>query len=265
MKIKTVLISAVVLAGLAAGGYYGARYMVKRNTKAVEVMPVSNANQAYFTYDEEASIVGVVTSDVSQTEKLNEEYEIAEVFVKEGDAVKEGTPLFAYDMTLPELELELRELELRTRELELLSMQKELEKLQRTRPTASLIDHFTTFTMASAQEEVVVEEYDLKQETEKNSKDTASSADTGLSIEIVGEVENPNLVQQGDMTANGTAPKETETEKESETGTEAESESETGTEAAENGAGQETESETESPEEKAARELKKRMDSIYSE
>ena len=65
----------------------------------------------YGYWDDEETVYGTVTSQVAQTITLNEEYQIDKIYVSAGDTVKEGTPLFSYDMTLPELEAALAWLE----------------------------------------------------------------------------------------------------------------------------------------------------------
>ena len=79
-----------------------------------------------------------VTSQVAQTITLNEEYQIDKIYVSAGDTVKEGTPLFSYDMTLPELELEMAELDLQAKELEKVKLEKDLDKLKKTKTSAAL-------------------------------------------------------------------------------------------------------------------------------
>ncbi len=127
MKIRTAVISVVVSASLVAGAGYGAYYAVNGQKTPVEVVPVSNVNQYYWGDDEE-TIYGTITSQVSQLVYLNDDYTIDEIYVEEGDDVKEGDALFAYDMTLQELELEMSELTLQTYELTLTRLEKDLQK-----------------------------------------------------------------------------------------------------------------------------------------
>ena len=110
MKLKTAAISIVVSVSLVAGVGYGAYYAMQGKSSPVEVVPVSNVNSGFWGQTD--SIYGTVTADVAQTVALNEEYQVDKIYVKEGDAVKEGTPLFSYDMTLQELELEMEQLNL---------------------------------------------------------------------------------------------------------------------------------------------------------
>lgn len=157
MKLKTVAISIVVSVALVGGAGYGAYYAMQGQKSPVEVVPVSNVNVGSYWWGSSESIYGTVTSQVAQTVLLNEEYKIDEIYVKEGDAVKEGDPLFSYDMTLQELELEMEKLTLQTRELTMTKLEKDLEKLKKTPATASLEVNGFVLT-ASAEEEFLIEE-----------------------------------------------------------------------------------------------------------
>ena len=104
MKVKTVIISVVVSASLVAGVGYGAYYAIRGKATPVEVVPVANVNQYYGWGDEDGNTVyGTITSQVAQTVSLNQDYQVADIYVQEGQKVKEGEALFSYDMTLPEL------------------------------------------------------------------------------------------------------------------------------------------------------------------
>ena len=167
MKLRTVLISVVVTAALVGGAGYGAYYATQSQKNPVEVVPVANVSMGYFGMDEQQTIYGSVTSQVAQTVTLDEEYGIDKIFVKQGDKVKEGTPLFSYDMTLPELELEMQQLELQTNELTMTRLEKELDELKKTPASASLTrDWFTLTASADETEPQTVVPDDIVEETE---------------------------------------------------------------------------------------------------
>ena len=134
MKVKTVIISVVVSASLVAGVGYGAYYAIRGKATPVEVVPVANVNQYYGWGDEDGNTVyGTITSQVAQTVSLNQDYQVADIYVQEGQKVKEGEALFSYDMTLPELELEMAKLNLQTQELTMVRLEKDLEKLKKSK------------------------------------------------------------------------------------------------------------------------------------
>lgn len=154
MKAKTAVIAAAVCAVLFGGGGYGVYRFMQQRKAPIDVVPVGNVNMGYWDSGTQ-SLYGTVTSQVAQTVVLDDEYQIEEIYVQEGDTVKEGTPLFSYDMTLQELELEMEQLDLRTQELLLEKLERELEKLKTTGPSASLSSINSVLT--SSAEEIIVE------------------------------------------------------------------------------------------------------------
>ncbi len=233
MKIRTILITTVVVAGITGGVGYGAYRAMKGQAKPVDVVPVRNVNQMY--YGESGSLYGTVTSQVAQTVTLNDEYEIEEIYVQPGDTVKEGTPLFSYDMTLPELELEMDKLTLQMYEIDKTRMEKELEKLRGTRATASLELNDSTMTAAGEgnQEEAVIAEPESsgepapEDEDETGEPEPEKAENPGLSIINVEKVEDPSAgedstepAKDGDKLPAGTQKDGNEQETSSEAGTE---------------------------------------------
>ena len=180
MKLRTVLISVVVTAALVGGAGYGAYYAAQSRKSPVEVVPVSNVSMGYYAMDSQQVVYGSVTSQVAQTVRLNDDYGIDKIYVQVGDEVKEGTPLFSYDMTLQELELEMQQLELQTNELTMTRLEKELKKLKSTPATASLERERDWFTLTASAEEAP-EETDaiIEEETETEGTDeTPDGTDT---------------------------------------------------------------------------------------
>lgn len=164
MKIRTIVISVVVSAALVAGAGYGAYYTMQSKKTPVEVVPVSNVNNGGY-WGMSDSIYGTVTSQIAQNITLDEEYALAEIYVEEGQQVKEGTPLFAYDMTLQELELEMEKLNQQVYELTMTKLEKDLEKLKKTPATASL--ELNNFSMTTASNEtLIIEETDSSENTD---------------------------------------------------------------------------------------------------
>ena len=213
MKVKTVIISVVVSASLVAGVGYGAYYAIRGKATPVEVVPVANVNQYYGWGDEDGNTVyGTITSQVAQTVSLNQDYQVADIYVQEGQKVKEGEALFSYDMTLPELELEMAKLNLQTQELTMVRLEKDLEKLKKSKVTASLESVQPTFTTAAdtaGADEIVDDttannqgaapdgQAEQTTEAESGSTDDAAS-DGGLAVEQVQQVTDPQLADDDD-------------------------------------------------------------------
>lgn len=194
MKLRTVLISVVVSAALVGGAGYGAYYATQSRKSPIEVVPVANVSQGYWGMNDQQIIYGSITSQVAQTVQLNEEYGIDKIYVKAGDEVREGTPLFSYDMTLQELELEMQELELQTNELTMTRLEKELEKLKVTPTTASLERNWFTLTASAEENAGTLESTEGAGAPEGNTepKETEALPETeGQDAIIQDETENP--------------------------------------------------------------------------
>lgn len=104
-KIKLALVIVVSVTVIGTGIWFGIQ---KFNRTKVEVYRVEELKQ--MIWGESSSLEGIITSDVSQKVQLSENQIVQEVFVQEGQEVKEGTPLFSYDMTLVHINLETEKL-----------------------------------------------------------------------------------------------------------------------------------------------------------
>lgn len=134
MKKKQVLVVVLVLlllAGVSAGGVYAYQHY-QSDKKTVKVYPVSMLD--WGSGDSISYSSGTVTDDHSQTIYLEGDQMVEEVYVSEGDDVKEGDPLFRYNVEEANLNLEMKQLELSTAENDLLLAQRELERLKKTVP-----------------------------------------------------------------------------------------------------------------------------------
>lgn len=211
MKVKTVVISMVVSASLIAGAGYGAYYAIHGKATPVEVVPVANVNQYYGWDDDGNTVYGTITSQVAQTVSLNQDYQVADIYVQEGQKVKEGDALFSYDMTLPELELEMAKLNLQTQELTMVRLEKDLENLKKSKVTASLESMQSTFTTAAdttESDEIMDDtangdgasdgQTEPTAEAESGSTDDTTSDSTELAVEQVQQVADPQLADVDD-------------------------------------------------------------------
>lgn len=136
-KVKAAVITIISL-GVVSGAVYGgivAYQHVQDNKLTAKVVPVSNLNWGYV--DEGVRSSGVVTNDHSQEVYPLDGKEIIEVYVQEGDTVKEGDPLIAYDMKMSDLELEMKELDVSVMENKLEAAKKDLEKLKKMKPIST--------------------------------------------------------------------------------------------------------------------------------
>ncbi|MCD8073604.1 MAG: hypothetical protein LUF27_00955 [Lachnospiraceae bacterium] len=185
MKIRTALISITVSGALVAGVAYAAYYTMQGQVSPVEVVPVKNVNESWYGeyYYSSDTVTGTVTSQVSQTVVL-EDYDIEEIYVSEGDEVTVGTPLFSYDMTKEEIDLESKDIEVQTYELRLRRLQKELDSYQNMTATASLETTATTLTSSSG--DAILAESTENSTAEQGSAEDDSDGTDGSGLEIEG-------------------------------------------------------------------------------
>lgn len=134
-KLIIALVSVVLIVALAVGGV---SYAVKNSGKPVKVAPVSNMNNGGF-WDNNSDLApyGNVTTNLNQEIPYNENLIITDIYVQEGDTVRVGDPLIAYDTTLVSLELEMKEMEVEGIGLNIQNVQAELDQLRKTKPVAS--------------------------------------------------------------------------------------------------------------------------------
>ena len=85
-------------------------YAVKKsNEEKVKVVSVQEM-MGYGGDMSNTSMSGNITSDVSQDIYLTDSQVVDEIFVEEGQTVKEGDKLISYDMTLVNLQMEMKKL-----------------------------------------------------------------------------------------------------------------------------------------------------------
>ncbi|MDO4677922.1 MAG: biotin/lipoyl-binding protein, partial [Eubacteriales bacterium] len=106
--VKRVIIGAVVVALAGTGATAGLLQLRKNNQKEVMVTSVSNLVSDYFMPT--TSIDGSVTTSVAQNVSVDSDMIIDQVYVAEGDTVKQGDPLISFDTTLVEMELNIARL-----------------------------------------------------------------------------------------------------------------------------------------------------------
>ena len=139
-KIKTAVIVAAAVTGVAGGTVAGVNYIRKNNSKTIEVLPVSALNAGDMSMSPDDSTSGTVVSNVSQSVRIPDGKVIDQVYVKEGDKVKIGDKLLSYDTTLLELDQELQEITVMELGLEIKSAEADLAKLQNAKPGDPILD-----------------------------------------------------------------------------------------------------------------------------
>lgn len=131
MKKKLIVVGTVAGVILLTGAaVYGVK---KSNEKKVTVVSVQEM-MGFGGGMDNTSMSGNITSDVSQDIYLSSSQVVDEIFVEEGQTVKEGDKLISYDMTLVNLDLEMKKLDREGIELNIKKAQREITKLKNTKP-----------------------------------------------------------------------------------------------------------------------------------
>ncbi len=127
---KKIMIPIVIIALLAVSviGYRGYQ---STNRKA-EVIAVSNLNIGYFGNESTSS--GIVYDADNQSIYLDGTTVVSQVYVTQGQQVKAGDPLLAYDLTSLQLSVEMKELSMQQSNVQLQAAQNELNVLRNTKP-----------------------------------------------------------------------------------------------------------------------------------
>lgn len=135
MKKKVITITAAAAAGTLLLGGTVVLAVNTAGREKVPVIPVSDLS----TYNGSSgmnSTSGMITSDVSQNVYAGENQTVKEIFVQEGDIVKEGDPLVSFDMTMTSLELEMKKLDRQGVELNIEKAREDIKKLKNMKPVS---------------------------------------------------------------------------------------------------------------------------------
>ena len=123
-KVKMLVIALAILAALA-GAAAGVTALVRRNSGKVDVYPVSDLiTDASWVTD--TQIEGFVTTDQNQSVYVSSTEQVTEVYVEEGQAVKAGDPILAFDTTLTDLELDRQRIKVEQLQFDIKNAEEEL-------------------------------------------------------------------------------------------------------------------------------------------
>ena len=134
-KIKLALIIVASVTVIGTGIWFGVQ---KFNRTKVEVYRVEELKQ--MIWGESSSLEGIITSNVSQKVQLSGNQIVQEVFVQEGQEVKEGTPLFSYDMTLVHINLETEKLNNQQLQIKKKGLEDTLAKIKKKKVTNTALN-----------------------------------------------------------------------------------------------------------------------------
>lgn len=121
----------IILGTVAAGGICGGMYARKNSLKA-EVVPVELLGSGY--WGDEVSSSGVVSNDYFQEVKLDQNAQIKEVCVEEGQEVHAGDKLLILDVSGEQLNYQIKALEVEKLQNKIDIAVNELKILKNTKP-----------------------------------------------------------------------------------------------------------------------------------
>lgn len=126
---KKKIIAGILVAALIAGtGAGGAFYYKKSHRKTVSVVSVDSLAGQY--YIDDTNLSGDIVTSAVQNITVDKDMIIDEVYVSEGESVKEGQKLISFDMTLVQMELNIAKLKQQQQEQELNKAVNRLNSLQ---------------------------------------------------------------------------------------------------------------------------------------
>ena len=130
-KLKTALITTVSIL-LVIAILVGILWYVSGKEEPVAVSPVAEHLMGYM--GEAPSYEGNVSTNNLQAVYLSGTQTVKEVLVTEGQYVEKGTPLFRYDTTLTDIQLERQRIASEQSQLDLKKAKQELEEIKRMKP-----------------------------------------------------------------------------------------------------------------------------------
>ena len=167
-KKKIILgVGAVILAGAVGGTIYFAQRSGEGEKEALAyVVSVSSMNEAGGVQ----KMAGVVESQKTQEIQKDSEREIKEILVKAGDEVDVGTPLFTYEISTLESDLQQAQLDLERADNEMANLRTQIDQLQKEKNNAGEEEQLSyTTQIQTAQMELKKSEFEKKsKEVEMN-------------------------------------------------------------------------------------------------
>ncbi len=194
-KKKVGIALAVVIIIAAAGG--GAWYLLKGNgavgnsADKVYVETVSSLNST--NSGAQTRYSGIVEPQESWKVNKEEERQIKEVFVQEGDMVEEGTPLFEYDMEEVKSEISQANLELEGMQNEITDYQNQINQLSKERNSLPEADRFEyTAEIQEKENNIKQTQYNIESKKAEIQKKQESIEHAVVTSKLAGVVKSIN-------------------------------------------------------------------------
>ncbi len=200
-KVGIIIAAAVVVVAAAGGGLW---YFLKGSSTGgssadkVYVESVSSLTSSNSGVQNRYS--GVVEPQETWEVNRNGEKTVKEVFVAEGDAVEEGTPLFEYDTETLESELAQAELDLEGMRNEITNYQEQIKQLNEEKNTAPEDEKFNyTTQIQSLQNSIKQSEYNIESKKIEMQKKQEAIDNATVTSEMAGVVKSINESGMDDM------------------------------------------------------------------
>ena len=199
-KIKLALIIVASVTVIGTGLWFGVQ---KFNRTKVEVYRVEELKQ--MIWGESSSLEGIITSNVSQKVQLSENQIVQEIFVQEGQEVKEGTPLLSYDMTLVHINLETEKLNNQQLQIKKKGLEDTLAKIKKKKVTNTALNTEYQLTFLSHSDN---SEWTEEPSNQPENPDKPENSETPETPENPGNPDKPETPEKPDTPE----PSETEAE-----------------------------------------------------
>lgn len=198
-----IIIAAVVVVIAAAGGAIW--YFLKGNSaggnSADKVYVESVATLVSANTGAQNRYSGVVEPQETWEVNKNSEKTVKEIYVKEGDAVEVGTPLFVYDTETLESEIEQTKLEIEGLQNDITSYQSQIKQLNEEKNTVPEDEKFNYTTQVQGlQNNIKQSEYNIESKKIEIQKKQDTINNATVTSEIAGVVKSIN---EKEMDASG--------------------------------------------------------------
>lgn len=136
--LKRVLVTVLVIV-ILCGAFWGG-LVIFRNAqkKPVNVYAVQDFAMTEY-WGDSSQTYGMITTDKLQDVYISDTQTVREIYVAEGQEIKAGDPILAYDTTLSDIDLEKASIDLQKLQLQKEKAEKELKDLYNMRPHSSVL------------------------------------------------------------------------------------------------------------------------------
>lgn len=199
-KVGIAVVTAIVVLAAAGGGFWWWRNKETNSATETVVYVSTVAEQNAANPDLTTMCFGGVTESQETKEiKADTTKTISEIYVKEGDIVKKGTPLFLYDVESMQLDLEQGQIEVEQLKNEISSYQEQIQQLESEKANADADQQLSyTTQIQTLQTSIDKAKYDIKVKNislqkQQNAIDNASV--TAEMDGIIKTVKTPEAMQ----------------------------------------------------------------------